>query len=212
MVPIHRRGRPVNPAKRAALLAAARRLFLAKGFDAVTMGEIASTAQISKATLYANFSDRGALIEAVIRKESERVVGVEYLTQGAQLDLEAMLRRFGVRLLTLLTDPERLKFDTLMATAAERYPDLNARFFDAGPGRGRATLAKLIAAGARRGLIAVDDPREAAGDLLGLWQGFIRIETVLCYRRTPGSRELRRRAARGVRLFMRLYGIGTAAD
>jgi len=206
MLQLHRRGRPVDPAKRAALLAAARHLFLAKGFDAVTMGEIAAHAHVSKATLYANFSNRGALLEAVIRKESERIVGDEYATEGQETNLQAMLTRFGLRMLTFLTDPERMKFEWLIAAAAERYPDLTVRFFDAGPGRARAMLAKLIASAVAQGIVVVEDPREAAGDLVGLWQGFIRIETTLRYRKTPAIRELRRRAARGVQLFLRLYG------
>ena len=49
MLQLRRRGRPVDPAKRAALLAAARHLFLAKGFDAVTMGEIAAHAHVYRA-------------------------------------------------------------------------------------------------------------------------------------------------------------------
>jgi TetR/AcrR family transcriptional repressor of mexJK operon len=168
------------------------------------MGEIALRANVSKATLYANFADRNVLLEAVIRKESERIVGDQELTEETGLDLEARLRRFGLRLLTFLTDPERLQFERLLSGAAERYPHLATRFFEAGPGRARATLVKLIAAGVEQGVLRVADPVAAAGDLGGLWQGFIRIETTLRYRK-PQRQELRRRAARGVRLFMQLY-------
>jgi TetR/AcrR family transcriptional regulator, mexJK operon transcriptional repressor len=187
-------------------VSAARELFLAKGYEAVTMGEIAQRACVSKATLYANFPDRSALLEAVIRKESARIVGDQELTEEAGLDLQAKLRGFGLRLLTFLTDPERLQFERLLGGAAERYPELAARFFEAGPGRARATLVKLIRAGAERGLLQVSDPLAAAGDLVGLWQGFIRIETTLRYRKVPLEQELRRRVARGVQLFMQLYG------
>lgn len=190
------------------MLAAARELFLAKGYDAVTMQEIALRAQVSKATLYAKFHDRSALLEAVIRKESERIVGDNELTEEeAGLELQDRLRRFGLRLLTFLTDPERLQFERLLGGAAERYPHLAARCFDAGPGRARATLMKLISAGSEQRLLRVEDPLAAAGDLAGLWQGFLRIETTLRYRSVPTRRELRRRVERGVRLFMRLYGV-----
>ena len=189
------------------MLAAARELFLVKGYDAVTMEEIAVRARVSKATLYAKFRDRSELLEAVIHKESERIVGDSELTEEAGLDLEDRLRRFGVRLLTFLTNSERLQFERLIGGAAERYPHLATRFFDAGPGRARATLAKLISAGCEHKLLRVEDPLAAAGDLAGLWQGFLRIETTLRYRRVPTRRELQRRVDRGVRLFIRLYGV-----
>ncbi|HTW73869.1 MAG TPA: TetR/AcrR family transcriptional regulator [Steroidobacteraceae bacterium] len=204
-----RRGRPIDPAKRAALLAAARRLFLAKGYEGVTMGEIAQRARVSKATLYARFVDRSALLEAVIRTESARVLGDRELIEEAGLDLQTRLKRLGLRLLSFLTDPERLQFERLLAGAAERYPDLAARCFEAGPGRARATLIRLIRTGVAQGRLRVADAFAAAGDLVGLWQGFLRIETTLRYRQV-GRAELRRHAARGVRLFLRLYGADDA--
>lgn len=187
------------------MLAAARELFLAKGYDAVTMEEIAARASVSKATLYAKYPERSALLEAVIRRESARIIGDSELSEEAGLDLVARLRRFGLRLLTFLTDPERLQFERLLGGAAARYPHLAARFFDAGPGRARATLVKLIKAGSDQKLLRVEDPLAAAGDLAGLWQGFLRIETTLRYRSRPTQQELRRHVARGMRLFMRLY-------
>ncbi len=171
------------------------------------MGEIARRAHVSKATLYAKYQDRSAVLEAVIRRESARIVGDSELSEETGLDLPARLRRFGLRLLTFLTNPERLQFERLLGGAAERYPHLAARFFAAGPGRARATLVKLITAGENRRLLRVQDPLAAAGDLAGLWQGFLRIETTLRYRGVPTRQELRRRVARGVRLFMRLYGV-----
>jgi TetR/AcrR family transcriptional repressor of mexJK operon len=204
--PPRRRGRPIDPAKRIAILAAGRRLFLAKGYEAVTMEEIAQRSKVSKATVYANFADRSALLEAVIRKESERVVGENSLPEEVGVDLRTKLERFGLRLLIFLTDPERLNFDRLLAGAAQRYPNLAARFFKAGPGRGRATLARLIESGVEEGKLTVEDPFAAAGDLIGLWQGFLRVEVTLRYRGPPGQRELRARVARGVQLFIQLYG------
>jgi TetR/AcrR family transcriptional repressor of mexJK operon len=199
----------VDPAKREALLAAARRLFLDRGFDAVTMGEIAHEACVSKATLYANFSEQGALLEAVIRRESERIIGDEYVFERAELDLEAKLTHFGQRLLTFLVDPQRIKLERLIATAAERHPKLAVRFFEAGPKRAHAILLQLIGSGVRQRSIIVDDPTEAAGDLIGLWQSFLRTEATLRYRRI-GPHEVRKRTVRAVRLFMRLYGSADA--
>ena len=61
------KGRPKDPLKTRAILQAARKLFLEQGTE-VTTAEIARVAGVAKATLYANFSDKEHLIEAVLRR------------------------------------------------------------------------------------------------------------------------------------------------
>src|SRR3546814_20076088 len=74
------RGRPKDDAKKTALLDAARSLLLARGPD-VTIDEIAASAGIAKATVYANFAGKNALIEAVIRRESDMTITAEQLAR-----------------------------------------------------------------------------------------------------------------------------------
>ncbi len=67
------KGRPKDPLKTQAILQAARKLFLEQGLE-VTTAEIARVAGVAKATLYANFSDKEHLIEAVLRQESDLTI------------------------------------------------------------------------------------------------------------------------------------------
>jgi TetR/AcrR family transcriptional repressor of mexJK operon len=200
------RGRPKDPAKREALLNAARDLFLSLGPDGVTVDEIAARAGVSKVTLYANFADRNALLEAVIAHESERIVSNDYLAEARGKDFEAALTGLGERILGFLANPQMVGLERLIAVAAESHPEMARRFFEVGPGRNRDILVELLRGGVAQGRIVVDDPVEAASDLVGLWQGFVRLETTFRYRPPPGPKEIRERAARGVALFMRLYG------
>lgn len=59
---------PVKRNRYLKILKVSRRLFAESGFRAVTMEGIASAAGISKATLYAYFSDKDELFEALIRQ------------------------------------------------------------------------------------------------------------------------------------------------
>ena len=54
-----------NP-KRLAILDAAGRLFLERGFNDTSMDAIAEAAPVSKPTLYSHFKDKGDLFAAVI--------------------------------------------------------------------------------------------------------------------------------------------------
>jgi len=184
---------------------AARDLFVERGPDAVSVDEIAALANVSKVTLYANFVDRDALLEAVIARESERILPNDFLDQARDQSLEVALVRLGERVVGFLANPQLVGLERLIAVAAERYPEMAKRFFEAGPGRNRDILVELIELGVAQGFLVVDDSREAASDLIGLWLGIVRLETTLRYRPSPSPAEIHRRAERGVALFMRLY-------
>ncbi|HEY7971303.1 MAG TPA: helix-turn-helix domain-containing protein, partial [Xanthobacteraceae bacterium] len=54
-------------AKRRQILDGAMAVFLEKGFDAASMGEIARAAGVSKGTLYVYFDDKQALFDAIVQ-------------------------------------------------------------------------------------------------------------------------------------------------
>lgn len=55
--------------KRARILAAARELFVERGFEAVTLREIAQRIEYSTTAIYVQFADKAALIEAMITED-----------------------------------------------------------------------------------------------------------------------------------------------
>ena len=199
------RGRPKDLGKRAAILDAARLLFLERGVDGVALDAVIAASGVSKATFYANFADRAALVEALIRTESDRIVP-EHGAFADGGDLIEDLTAFGVRLMNLLTHADMMSFERLIITASRVHADAPRRFFDAGPGRSRQALAKRLALAVDHGELVIDDPVLAAEDLVGLWQGMMRVELAVGLRPTPTPAMMRARVDRGVRLFMRLYG------
>jgi AcrR family transcriptional regulator len=54
-----------NSAQRERILDAARALFASRGFDAVTMGDVAEQAGVVRATVFNQFGSKGALVEAI---------------------------------------------------------------------------------------------------------------------------------------------------
>ena len=199
------RGRPRDPAKQEALLDAARQLFLTFGPEA-TMEQVIAQARVSRTTLYANYPDKVALLEAMFARESRRIVSEEFANAPLSSGIEEALTRFGEGLLGFLSDPDMLGFERLIPLVANAYPTLATRFFAAGPGRAHDILCRLLGQGRDRGELVVDDIEEAASDLLGLWQGFLRIQLSFGQARPPVGKALKRHVARGVRQFMRLYG------
>lgn len=200
------RGRPRDPSKREAVLKASRALFLRDGIDGVTMDRIVAASGIAKATLYSHFADKTAIVEAVIARESERIVSDEWVRDGIAAGTRPALVDFGRRLVTFLAEPEMLDCERLVAQAAKTAPHHGHRFYVAGPGRALTILTRLIEAGRTAGDIDPCDATRAAHDLMGLWQGFWRTEMAFAERPPLASNEIEEIAAHGVHQFLVLYG------
>ena len=199
------RGRPRDPTKRAALLHAARALFLERGTGAVTLDQVVARAGVSRATLYANFGDKGELLAAVIADESDRIVSGEWARGNSDEPVERTLIRFGEGLLRFVAEADTMAFERLVGQAALAEPAHGTRFFAAGPGRVRGIVVAIIRVGQQRGELTPCDAEQAANDLLGLWQGFWRLEVQYGCRPAIAPAELDRFARHGVRQFLRLY-------
>ncbi|MGM1200063.1 TetR/AcrR family transcriptional regulator [Klebsiella pneumoniae] len=185
------KGRPKDPLKTQAILQAARKLFLEQGLE-VTTAEIARVAGVAKATLYANFSDKEHLIEAVLRQESDLTISDHDFAQRHHLPLIEVLTAFGYRFVRFINQRELTGWDRLIASAAVRHPDLPGRFYAAGPGRG--TLRAC-------------DPQEAADELAGLWLGMTSLAIKLGARPPLSDDEIKQRVERALDVFLRAYSL-----
>lgn len=82
----HVRGSAARDSARPALLRAAHEAFGSRGFDAVSLDEVAAAAGVTKGSLYHHFTSKADLFEAVYRAELVRQVehwGEAYVAAGA---------------------------------------------------------------------------------------------------------------------------------
>jgi AcrR family transcriptional regulator len=77
------------------ILDAARELFNARGYDAVTMREIAARIEYSATALYGHFADKQALIDELCREDFSRL-GERFVALAAVADPVERLCRAGV--------------------------------------------------------------------------------------------------------------------
>ena len=111
------------------ILDGARRVFLASGFDAASMNEIARVAGVSKGTLYVYFDSKEALFVALVRHDKREQV--EQLCQftTSHADLRTALLDTGLRLMTAMLEPDRIaQYRTVIAVSA-RFPEIGQAFY-----------------------------------------------------------------------------------
>ncbi len=127
-------------AKRRQIVEGARQVFLSAGFDGASMNDIARAAGVSKGTLYAYFNSKDELFEAIIRGEfaqsAERLC-----TFRREGDARDMLKDFGVRLITRMSEPGTRSLARVVIAAAEKFPHIGRAFYEAGPLYGATRLA-----------------------------------------------------------------------
>lgn len=192
-------------AKRTQILCGARRVFLARGFAAASMGEIAKAAGVSKGTLYVYFDSKTDLFQALMeeqkRKTAERLTDFD----PENHDVVTVLEDFGARFLTELTAASHVSLIRTVVGAVEEFPDVGRSFFASGPGFGAKRLEAYLSAQARDGHLSLDDAEAAAWHFLGLL-GQRTLSEAMFEVAQPAPGVAERRAKQAVRVFMAAYG------
>lgn len=102
-------GRPKDLEKRAAILAAAKRLFPDSGFEGTSMDAIAADAGVSKLTVYSHFRDKETLFTAAIRERCEEQMPEALFDVDLQGPVRGQLEAIARAFFTLVAAPEDRK-------------------------------------------------------------------------------------------------------
>jgi TetR/AcrR family transcriptional repressor of mexJK operon len=155
----------VRARKSEVILDAARRVFLERGFDAATVEEVADRAEVSKATVYNNFHDKHALLEAMVDRvtaESKAILAAAF----APLDDHDLLRdrftRVSVALLRGVLRPEVVQMRRLAIATAIEFPESAALYWQRGPAATIEMLSARLTRMASTGEIACENPGSTA--------------------------------------------------
>lgn len=162
---------------RAAVVDAARTLFLRQGYAGTTMEEIAALAGLTKRTLYNNYASKEALFTHIVTEiiayaeEFTRGLREELTVEIADTSLRTALDDLGRRLALAIVRPEVVALRRLLIGEAREFPDLVAGYFDRAPGRVLEALASEFEHLGRIGLLRVADARRAAAQFAYLVAG-----------------------------------------
>jgi AcrR family transcriptional regulator len=152
--------------KRRQIVDGARRIFLAQGFDAASMGDIAKAAGVSKGTLYVYFKDKDELFAAIVHGECAMQAEGVFEFDHADHDVETVLIRHGTGFVLNISDPGRLSSLRTVIAVAERMPDLGRKVYETGPAVGIAKVAAYLRAQVDAGVLAIEDCDVAAAQFI----------------------------------------------
>ncbi len=207
---------PASVRKRRAIIDAAAEMFLAHGYQGVSMDELAAFAGVAKQTVYSHFGNKEALFSEmvfILTDTASDTVHVGIPLPEAGESTRDFLTAYAYRQLKVVLTPTLMGLRRLAIGEAGRFPELARILYERGPGRALAALAELFRKLGERGLLRVPDPERAASHFNWLVMGEVINQAMLLGDdAVPGDAELRSQAEHGVAAFLAAYGTsGTTA-
>jgi AcrR family transcriptional regulator len=131
------------------ILAAARKVFLERGFEGASIDEIAEAARSGKPTIYGRFANKRALFIAVVMQSVAANVArfEEHSPTGATF--EERLESVAVPILQWVLVSDSVRLMRVAIAEAGRFPDLAIRVHLMARERGAQAIARLLAEAAQ---------------------------------------------------------------
>jgi AcrR family transcriptional regulator len=192
-------------AKRRQIVEGARAIFLANGFDAASMMDIANKAGVSKGTLYVYFKNKEELFAEIVKQACINHAEGAFLLDPADRDFEAALTRLGIDYLNFLCSPEKAAMLRIVVAIADRKPELGKVFYETGPARGISRLETYLKAQVEAGVLSIADCHLAAAQFLDLCQATLVKPAIFNFASAPSQAQIRYVIEGAVRVFAAAY-------
>ena len=137
-------GRPKDPGKRAAILDAAKRMFVSHGFERVSMDQIAAEAGVSKLTVYSHFGDKDRLFAEAVRAHCEQGMPTSLFVGEPGAPLRERLTVIGSAFFSMIMTPEAIAGHRVLCSPQVATSAMPAMFWEAGPQRVQQAFAELL--------------------------------------------------------------------
>lgn len=141
--------------RREAILAAALDEFVAKGYAAARLDDVAARAGVAKGTIYLHFADKEALFQELVRTSLVPLIGrlASPPQAGGPVSARAMVEAFAETFAREIAGTKRGDIVRLIISEGARFPSLSEFYYREVVQRGIAAMSKMIEYGIARGEI-----------------------------------------------------------
>ncbi len=194
-----------HDAKERAIIDAARRTFLAHGYDSASMDEIALAAGVSKRTVYNRFRSKEDLFAATIDESCRRILPVDIDAIEKTLSTKAFTSELAHLFLRGMLHPEALALRRIASFEAGRNPALGRLYHEHGPVYMTAAFAPILKRAAEREGVRIDDVETALHQLGALIMEPLYTEALLGVAPDDLDAAIDRQIERGLAAFWKIY-------
>ena len=203
--PLKRRGRPTTgaiPQRLEQLLDEATAMFLECGYGPSSIDILARRAHVAKRTIYQYFGNKEKLFGAVVRRLSDAISAPLPDLIADDRTIDQVLTAFAHQLLDRVISPEAIGLQRIVLGEASRFPELAQQFYDNGPRREIAILARYLAHQQEIRVIELGDPAIAAEQFFNMVLGELFRQAVLGIGEAPQISQKQQYIETAVHLFL----------
>lgn len=196
-----------DPEKRCQILSGAREVFLERGFDGASMGDIARVAGVSKGTLYVYFKDKVDLFTALVQTQCNATAERVFLLDP-EGEVGESLRKVGLSYVEMMIRPENIATLRTVIAIGGKFPEISCEFFASGPKQGTRRLAAFLKTNVERGFLAIEDSdlETAASQFLALCKEAVTLPILMGATETPDIPHREKVVSQAVKFFLKVYG------
>jgi TetR/AcrR family transcriptional repressor of mexJK operon len=187
---------------------AAEIIFLAKGYHAATMSDVAKQAGMSKKTIYTIIESKADLFVALLNHHQAKLI---YPAPSPGAGAHEALTETMLCLAQFLLSAEQIALVRLIMAEYTHSPDLGRFFMRTKVHRAKLQLETwlaemMITRGCRF------EPKEMAAMLFGMAMGEFHLSVLVGYRAAPSKPVLEKRVRQAVEIFLRGCGVEQEQD
>lgn len=198
-------GRPKDPAKREAILEAAKCLFLRYGYAGSSMEAIAAHAGVSKLTVYSHFNDKETLFCAAVKAKCEEQLPELFFERPDGVPLEGVLLNIARGFNRLINSAESVELHRLMSSLGTQDPQLARVFYEAGPKRLLSEMERLLSKANEAGQLRIESASVAADQFFSLLKGCANFRLLIGCGAPQSEAEQEQHAQSAVQMFIRAH-------
>lgn len=197
-------GRSKDEEKGLQIIEAASELFIAHGFDGISMEAVAKAAGVSKQTVYSHYGSKDALFQAAVKRKC-----LAHQLDGSGMDesqpVADYLREFGHHFSDLLVSPAAIAVHRACIAGAANHSKISQLFWEAGPAQVEAHLKDYLQRQVNAGRLDMDDVHFGAHHFLHMVKGEAHFRAVLGLPNELALQERECYVDSCVAMFMRAY-------
>ncbi len=198
-------GRPKDKHKQAAILEAAAKLIVEKGFDNTSMDLVAKEAGVSKQTVYSHFKNKETLFKEAVGYYSDTVLEFDSIISCEHTSVEEELTMFATAFVNLTMSPPSMAVCKLITGPSKDAKKLAKIFYEAGPMVCKKNLTQLLDAWKNKGKLNINNTHLAVSQFISLLLGEDHYLTTLGLKTTTTDKEKAEHVKNSVAAFLKIY-------
>ena len=192
--------------RRRSMMDAAWKLFMQKGYTAVSLDEILRKSGGSKASIYEFFGGKDGLFFAIIEDVTANILRDMRLPDTEGMPVRKALRQIGLALGRDILSEYGIGLYWLSVSISRKFPKMAKTFYEAGPRTAMRAVANFLEKEGKAGRLKIKDPLRASEVFHALLLEYTHMAMSLNVQSPPTEGELSKIVEDAVDLFLKIYG------